>query len=65
MTRTINRLSDRLLTRFAPKATASACLCSAEYYCVNTGTAGFPKHKWCSNNCNCVPSCGPETSGSC
>ncbi len=64
MVRLINDLGDRMLGYLVPKAEASACQCSGGYWdCRCYG--GTAEKRWCSENCNCVSSCGDWYVGDC
>ncbi|GAA1693428.1 hypothetical protein [Fodinicola feengrottensis] len=64
MTKTLGLVSDRLLTLFVPKTTASACACN-DYYCTRYGCpAGYIRD--CRDNCDCSKTvCGVCYRGYC
>jgi hypothetical protein len=59
MRSTMNAAADRLLAVFAPKATASACLCSPDPHYESICYNGYIWQHLCTYNCNCVDNCNP------
>lgn len=51
MTKTLGRMSDRLLSVLVPKTTASACACN-DSYCTTTGCARGLQRR-CRDSCDC------------
>lgn len=58
MTKTLGRMTDRLLAALVPKTTAGACPCG-DSYCTPSGCSGGKVHK-CRDSCDCKrQSCTP------